>query len=189
MWLVHSVQIEASFHQCLPICCIFLGQDGCSTFVSDPISCEPHRCLSMASEIPHSSAANAAPSSRGYVTTTSTDAPPKRLFVCCDGTWQDVVSTDYTLTNVARLSRCIKSVSSADDGTPIFQIVYYQTRIGRGTSRVGRAVDGLTGRGKLTTSLCLHKYIRPSMPIRGFYRHIHEYQRCVQLHMSQLQQG
>jgi uncharacterized protein (DUF2235 family) len=39
----------------------------------------------------------------------------KRLFVCCDGTWNDSVSTDSPLTNVSRLSRCVKEV--ADDGT------------------------------------------------------------------------
>jgi hypothetical protein len=44
----------------------------------------------------------------------------KRLFVCCDGTWNDAFSTNKALTNVSRIARCIKEV--ADDGT--MQIVY-----------------------------------------------------------------
>lgn len=117
----------------------------------------------MASETPHSNAAGADSSSRGDLPPISIDNPKKRLFVCCDGTWQDAISTDYTLTNVARLSRCIKSVSSEDDGDPVLQIVYYRTGIGRGTSMVGRAVDGLTGRGRLTGST----YIGPSTLTRS----------------------
>jgi hypothetical protein len=76
-----------------------------------------------------------------------TESQKKRLFVCCDGTWMDAVNSDYPLTNVARLSRCIKAVSVTEDNTQVLQIVYYQTGVGRGTSMVGRAVDGATGRG------------------------------------------
>ncbi|KAI1805365.1 hypothetical protein F4811DRAFT_561214 [Daldinia bambusicola] len=74
------------------------------------------------------------------------ECPKKRLFICCDGTWMDAVSTAAPLTNVARLARCVKAVSF-EDSTQILQIVYYQTGIGRGTSRIGRAIDGATGRG------------------------------------------
>ncbi|KAI8965100.1 hypothetical protein F5Y11DRAFT_313871 [Daldinia sp. FL1419] len=77
---------------------------------------------------------------------TNLTCPKKRLFVCCDGTWMDAVGTDNPLTNVARLSRCIKPVS-LEDGDPVLQIVHYQTGIGRGTSKVGRLIDGATGRG------------------------------------------
>ncbi|RYP59692.1 hypothetical protein DL770_010154 [Monosporascus sp. CRB-9-2] len=85
--------------------------------------------------------------------------PKKRLFVCCDGTWMDAVNTDYPLTNVARLSRCVKNVSLAKDNTHILQIVYYQTGIGRGTSRIARAVDGATGRGISTNIRDAYNFI------------------------------
>jgi uncharacterized protein (DUF2235 family) len=70
----------------------------------------------------------------------------KHLFVCCDGTWNDSVSTDSPLTNVSRLSRCVKEV--ADDGT--MQIVYYHTGVGTGTSRFSSTIDAATGRGVFT---------------------------------------
>ncbi|KAK6957090.1 hypothetical protein Daesc_002375 [Daldinia eschscholtzii] len=86
------------------------------------------------------------------------DCPKKRLFVCCDGTWNDAVSTDSPLTNVARLSRCIKAVSS-ENNNRVLQIVYYQTGIGRGTSRIGRGVDGATGRGISTNIRDAYNFI------------------------------
>ncbi|KEQ68180.1 hypothetical protein M436DRAFT_30098, partial [Aureobasidium namibiae CBS 147.97] len=67
----------------------------------------------------------------------------KRIFVCCDGTWNDSISTDSPLTNVSRFARCVKEV--AKDGT--MQIVYYHTGIGTGTSKFASAIDGATGRG------------------------------------------
>ncbi|KAI1473233.1 uncharacterized protein F4812DRAFT_43286 [Daldinia caldariorum] len=75
-----------------------------------------------------------------------TECPKKRLFVCCDGTWKDAVNTAAPLTNVARLARCVKAVSFKN-GTQILQIVHYQTGIGRGSSTIGRVIDGATGRG------------------------------------------
>lgn len=71
-------------------------------------------------------------------------APGKRLVVCCDGTWNDSVSTKSPLTNVSRISRCIKAVSDRDG---VLQIVYYQTGVGTGTSKIGKNVDGAIGRG------------------------------------------
>ncbi|KAF2466113.1 uncharacterized protein BDR25DRAFT_377820 [Lindgomyces ingoldianus] len=67
----------------------------------------------------------------------------KRLVVCCDGTWNDSVSTDNPLTNVSRLSRCVEEI--AEDG--ILQVVYYHTGVGSGTSKLSNSVDGATGRG------------------------------------------
>ncbi|KAE8440705.1 hypothetical protein EG329_006791 [Mollisiaceae sp. DMI_Dod_QoI] len=67
----------------------------------------------------------------------------KRIIVCCDGTWNDSISTDSPLTNVARISRCIPGISASG----IVQIVSYYCGIGSGTSKPGNFVDGLTGRG------------------------------------------
>ncbi|ORY19624.1 hypothetical protein BCR34DRAFT_471960 [Clohesyomyces aquaticus] len=69
--------------------------------------------------------------------------PEKRLVVCCDGTWNDSVSTDSPLTNVSRFSRCVEAIG--EDG--ILQIVYYHTGVGSGTSKLSNSIDGATGRG------------------------------------------
>lgn len=63
---------------------------------------------------------------------------PKRLILCCDGTWNDSISTNNPLTNVARFSRCVKERTK--DG--ILQIVYYHTGVGVGTSRISNSIDG-----------------------------------------------
>ncbi|KAI2615664.1 hypothetical protein GGR54DRAFT_262851 [Hypoxylon sp. NC1633] len=67
----------------------------------------------------------------------------KRLFIFCDGTWQDGVNGKAKLTNVATLARCIEPV--ADDG--YLQIVYYDNGVGNGTGGIAKLVDGATGRG------------------------------------------
>jgi len=45
----------------------------------------------------------------------------KRLFICCDGTWQNAVGTNRPLTNVARFARSVKRKGWDD----VVQIVYY----------------------------------------------------------------
>jgi uncharacterized protein (DUF2235 family) len=67
----------------------------------------------------------------------------KRLFVLCDGTWQDGVNKTRPLTNVATLARCLAPVD--DDGC--IQVVYYDSGVGNGTSAVSQLIDGATGRG------------------------------------------
>ncbi|KAH6843237.1 hypothetical protein B0I37DRAFT_384025 [Chaetomium sp. MPI-CAGE-AT-0009] len=67
----------------------------------------------------------------------------KRLFVFCDGTWQDGVNKTRPLTNVATLARCLESVDS--DGC--LQIVYYDSGVGTVSSVPAQLVDGATGRG------------------------------------------
>ncbi len=71
-------------------------------------------------------------------------APIKRLIVCCDGTWNDSISTNNPLTNVARFSRCVEDRTEDD----ILQIVYYHTGVGVGTSRISNSIDGAVGRGE-----------------------------------------
>jgi hypothetical protein len=53
----------------------------------------------------------------------------KRIIVCCDGTASSAYS-EKPFTNVSRISRCIKSVTSV--GSP--QIVHYVPGIGTGDS-------------------------------------------------------
>lgn len=67
----------------------------------------------------------------------------KRLFVFCDGTWQDGINKNIRLTNVATLARCLEGVS--DDN--YLQIVHYDNGIGNATNLPSRIIDGATGRG------------------------------------------
>ncbi|KAJ7071072.1 hypothetical protein C8F01DRAFT_413906 [Mycena amicta] len=57
----------------------------------------------------------------------------KRIIVCCDGTWQDGVSTAdrQSYTNILRIARTINHEDTRFD-PPIPQIVYYQSGIGSG---------------------------------------------------------
>ena len=71
----------------------------------------------------------------------------KRLIVCCDGTWNDSISSDSPLTNVSRISRLITDID--ENSVPrVPQVVYYHTGVGSGTSPAGNVVDGMSGRGK-----------------------------------------
>lgn len=50
----------------------------------------------------------------------------KRIFICCDGTWQNAIGTNRPLTNVARFAGSITPTD--EDG--LLQIVYYASGIG-----------------------------------------------------------
>jgi uncharacterized protein (DUF2235 family) len=59
---------------------------------------------------------------------------PKKLVICCDGTWQSSTSLDPehgTPSNVARLSRIIANAGNTD-GVDWQQIVYYDAGVGTG---------------------------------------------------------
>lgn len=68
---------------------------------------------------------------------------PRRVFIFCDGTWQDGVNSGNVPTNIATLARCIKPI--ADDG--YIQISYYDSGVGNVTSKPAQLIDGATGRG------------------------------------------
>ncbi|PUU77088.1 hypothetical protein B9Z19DRAFT_988179 [Tuber borchii] len=68
---------------------------------------------------------------------------PKRIIVCCDGTWQNSDGGDKGVpTNVTRISRALKSYT--DKG--ISQTVYYQSGVGTG-GPVDKIVGGGVGYG------------------------------------------
>ncbi|EHK97522.1 hypothetical protein M7I_6732 [Glarea lozoyensis 74030] len=66
------------------------------------------------------------------------DAPlPKRIIICCDGTWYAADKGDNNLpSNVARLSRALKKVGEVsygpEKGQKRAQVVYYQSGVGTG---------------------------------------------------------
>jgi uncharacterized protein (DUF2235 family) len=68
----------------------------------------------------------------------------RKLVICCDGTWNNSDISNLPLTNVARMTRCIKPFDH--NGVP--QIVYYQSGIGTGTSKISNVREGATGRGE-----------------------------------------
>ncbi|KAK9447622.1 uncharacterized protein V1518DRAFT_407141 [Limtongia smithiae] len=54
---------------------------------------------------------------------------PRRLVLCCDGSWQDALSQGYSNpSNVTRIARAIKPVTESG----ISQIVYYRNGVGTG---------------------------------------------------------
>jgi uncharacterized protein (DUF2235 family) len=72
--------------------------------------------------------------------TTETKRIPKRIVVCCDGTWYASDKGGNNLpSNVARMSRVLKKVGvvehGPDKGESRTQVVYYQS--GVGTGRLG----------------------------------------------------
>ncbi|CUA77090.1 hypothetical protein RSOLAG22IIIB_12532 [Rhizoctonia solani] len=71
---------------------------------------------------------------------------PKRIIVCCDGTWQDGIIQKQTwmYSNVLKLARCINHEDMRYD-PPIHQIVFYQAGIGSEQNIYSRYVDGTTG--------------------------------------------
>lgn len=71
---------------------------------------------------------------------------PKRIIVCCDGTWQDGILRKQTwmYSNVLKLARCLNHEDIRYD-PPIPQIVFYQAGIGSEQNIYSRYVDGATG--------------------------------------------
>lgn len=62
-------------------------------------------------------------------------AKPKRIVVCCDGTWQSATSIDPKHgcpSNVARLSRVLARAGLDRDEKEWQQIVYYDAGVGTG---------------------------------------------------------
>ena len=65
--------------------------------------------------------------------TEDSHAAPKRIVICCDGTWQSSVSGLKNIpSNVTRLARSIARSGKDKDGKVWQQIVYYDAGIGTG---------------------------------------------------------
>jgi len=86
----------------------------------------------------------------------NSDLPPqtqnKRIVVCCDGTSCTAYSGDNKPTNVARIARCIKPISST--GVP--QVVHYMPGIGTGEESTWNPLNFYNlgvGRGSSTVTI------------------------------------
>jgi uncharacterized protein (DUF2235 family) len=71
----------------------------------------------------------------------STQSPPRRLVLCCDGTWNSADGGEAA-TNVVRMARCVRPTAS--NGAT--QIVYYHPGVGTGNG-LDRLIGGVTGVG------------------------------------------
>ncbi|KAJ5915190.1 hypothetical protein N7454_011302 [Penicillium verhagenii] len=74
---------------------------------------------------------------------------PKRIIICCDGTWQSSVSGDKNVSsNVTRLCRAINPIGTDAEGNEFQQIVWYDSGIGSTSSLLlGTIHEGATGSG------------------------------------------
>lgn len=89
----------------------------------------------------------------------------KRLFVCCDGTWQNAASKKGYSTNVARFARCVDRLEpdgyerTLKDGTEIsdhvMQVVWYSGGVGTYASLVSESMwSGFSGAGMSNPCFC-----------------------------------
>lgn len=100
----------------------------------------------------------------GYVKGLATFREKKRLFVCCDGTWNDASGTIAPLTNVAKLARCVDRIGHDELDFPtkrsrlgsgrgtrfglVRQLVYYSRGVGTHSSfTADNKLSGATGHG------------------------------------------
>ncbi|CAN9429970.1 unnamed protein product [Alternaria alternata] len=83
----------------------------------------------------------------GFQDTTLQPAP-KRIVICCDGTWQSsVTNVDNVPSNITRIARYLLKVGKDTKGEQWQQLVYYDAGIGTGASSMEAAREGMTGSG------------------------------------------
>lgn len=90
---------------------------------------------------------NQPPMQSGFQDTTLKPSP-KRIVICCDGTWQSsVTNVDNVPSNITRIARYLLKVGKDTKGEQWQQLVYYDAGIGTGASSVEAAREGMTGSG------------------------------------------
>jgi uncharacterized protein (DUF2235 family) len=69
---------------------------------------------------------------------------PRRLIICCDGTWQSsVTDRDNVPSNVTRLARSVAQQALDKDGIWWQQLVYYDAGVGTGDAGGWRNIEGM----------------------------------------------
>lgn len=72
---------------------------------------------------------------------------PKKIIICCDGTWQSAVSGEKNSpSNVTRLARSLNRVAKKD-GKVWQQVVWYDSGIGTTSGWLGKKLEGAIGAG------------------------------------------
>lgn len=78
----------------------------------------------------------------------STQPIPKRIIICCDGTWQSAVSGKKgSPSNISRLCRSLERVGIDSEGKAWQQIVWYDSGVGTTSGVIGRMAEGAVGGG------------------------------------------
>ncbi|KAK5656657.1 hypothetical protein OQA88_4637 [Cercophora sp. LCS_1] len=73
---------------------------------------------------------------------------PKRIIICCDGTWQSSVTNMINVpSNVTRIARYLTKSAKDENGKLWQQVVYYDAGIGTGVSSIEAKRQGGTGSG------------------------------------------
>lgn len=76
---------------------------------------------------------------------------PKKLIICCDGTWENSLDDNGTpLSNVTRISRSLRR--TCEDGTS--QIIYYHPGVGTGGLWLNSITGGAFGMGLTEVRTC-----------------------------------
>lgn len=79
---------------------------------------------------------------------TSLKKAPKRIVICCDGTWQSsVTNTTNIPSNITRIARYLSKVGRDDQGQDWQQLVFYDAGIGTGVGKLEADFQGGTGSG------------------------------------------
>ena len=86
--------------------------------------------------------------SQGGFQDTTLKPSPKRIIICCDGTWQSSVSNITNIpSNVTRLQRYLTKSGRDKDGKEWQQLIFYDAGIGTGVSDLEAKREGGTGSG------------------------------------------
>lgn len=73
---------------------------------------------------------------------------PKRIIICCDGTWQSATSgKENVASNITQLARMLNHTYVDEDGNEGSQIVWYDSGIGTTSSWLGQKIEGAFGNG------------------------------------------
>ncbi|KAF3012246.1 hypothetical protein E8E14_011082 [Neopestalotiopsis sp. 37M] len=89
----------------------------------------------------------------------SPDSAPKRIIICCDGTWQSATSGKKNVpSNVTRLARELARVGVDDKDRKWQQLVWYDSGVGT-TSLMGRVSEGAVGSGLEVNVLEAYNFI------------------------------
>src|SRR5690348_17266695 len=81
--------------------------------------------------------------------------PPKRLVVCCDGTWNKPDSVDVT--NVEKIARTVQTDSQATGG--VQQLVYYISGVGTSSYEADRLLGGAFGLGLFHNVIACYRFL------------------------------
>ena len=90
------------------------------------------------------------------------EAAPKKIVLCCDGTWQSSVSGKHNLpSNITRIARNIaKAGRDKEDNKVWQQIVYYDSGVGSGSlSAIESKRQGATGDGLVVNVLEAYNFV------------------------------